>query len=529
MLNPDTTAEPDITAVLTQIVGRDRVLIDPADTALYAQDIFAKGEPVSCVVSPRDTGELAQVVQAATSRGIAVVPRGGGMSYTGGYLAADGGSVLIDTSRMDRILAINETDMTVTVQCGVTWKALYEALKEKGLRTPFWGPLSGISSTIGGGLSQNNAFFGAGLYGTTGESVTSLTVVLADGSILKTGSAGTKGGKPFYRHYGPDLTGLFMGDTGALGFKAEATFRLIKAPTAERWASFEFADHKATIAATAAVAREGLASEVCGFDPNLARVRMKRASLLADAKTFVNVVTGQKSLLKGVVEGARMAMAGRSFLADASYSLHLVVEGRSDAAVDADMAVLRKICLGLGGKETENTIPKVLRTLPFTPLNNIMGPEGERWAPVHGIVAHSDALAAFEEIEALFAAMADRMEKAGVYTGYMLTTMSTNAFLIEPVFFWPGERYEIHEATIEPHFLTKLPKRDHDAAAQAIVDEARAAIKAIFLKFGGVHFQIGKTYPYREGREETAWALLEAVKSALDPQRRVNPGSLGLD
>ncbi len=529
MLDPKTTADADIAAVLVQLLGADRVIVDPVQTAVFAQDIYSKGAPVACVASPSSTDELSKVVSAATERGIAVVPRGGGMSYTGGYLATEGGSVLVDTARMDRILEINETDMTVTVQCGVTWKQLNDALRDKGLRTPFWGPLSGISSTIGGGLSQNNAFFGAGLYGTTSESIVSLTIVLADGSILKTGSASTKGGSPFYRFYGPDLAGLFMGDTGALGFKAEATFRLIKAPTAERWASFEFGSHAAIIAATAAVAREGLASEVCGFDPGLAEVRMKRASLLADAKTLVNVVTGQKNLLKGVMEGAKMALAGRSFLEKGSWSLHLVVEGRSDAQVDNDMGVLRKICLDLGGKETENTIPKVIRTNPFTPLNNILGPGGERWAPVHGIVPHSKALAAYEAVEAAFDKLQAEFDALGVTRGYMLTTLSTNGFLIEPVFFWPEDRFEIHDQTLEPAFLAKLPKHAPNPAASELVERARNAVKEVFLQFGGTHFQIGKTYPYREGRTPEAWALLEAIKSAVDPQRRVNPGSLGLD
>jgi len=141
---------------------------------------------------------------------------------------------------MNKILEINADDMYVTVQAGVTWQQLYAALQPLGLRTPFWGPLSGLTSTIGGGLSQNNAFFGAGTHGPSTDSVTGLTVVLADGRIVKTGTGGTKNAKPFWRQYGPDLTGLFLSDAGALAYKAEATLRLIPLPEAEDWASFEF-------------------------------------------------------------------------------------------------------------------------------------------------------------------------------------------------------------------------------------------------------------------------------------------------
>jgi len=528
MLETHTSPSADITGILAQIVGSERVITDPADITLFGQDIYSSGEPPACIVSIKTTQELSQVVAAATSRGIAVLPRGAGMSYTGGYLAQEGGAVLVDLSTMNRILEINTEDMTVTVEAGVTWKQLYEALKEKGVRTPFWGPMSGFSSTIGGGLSQNNAVFGSGVYGPTADSVTSMTVVLADGTILKTGSASTQGGSPFWRHYGPDLTGVFIGDTGALGFKAEATFRLIKLPNAERWASFEFTSFEACAKACSAIGREGLACELFGFDPVLGMARMKRASLLADAKTFVNVVTGQKNLFKGVVEGAKMALAGRSFMADEGYSVHLVVEGRSEAAVEHDMGVLRAIALELGAKEIENTIPKVVRTMPFTPLNNILGPEGERWVPIHGILPHSKAIPAWRDVYALFDSLKPDMEALKVECGFMITTISTNGFLLEPVFYWPGERNSLVEATIEPHMLAKLPKGTNDDTASALVEKMRTAIKAIFLKHGGAHFQIGRTYPYAETREPAALALVEAIKQAVDPQRRVNPGSLGL-
>jgi len=107
----------------------------------------------------------------------------------------------------------------VTCEAGVTWKQLYEALSETGLRTPFWGTLSGIHATVGGGASQNCAFWGSGRYGAGADSIVGLEVVLADGTVLNTGAAAQTNSDPFFRHYGPDLTGLFCGDTGAFGFK----------------------------------------------------------------------------------------------------------------------------------------------------------------------------------------------------------------------------------------------------------------------------------------------------------------------
>ncbi|MEM8920281.1 MAG: FAD-binding oxidoreductase, partial [Pseudomonadota bacterium] len=359
-------------------------------------------------------------------------------------------------------------------------------------------------------------------------SVTSLKVVLADGSIVETGTASTRGAKPFWRHYGPDLTGVFMGDAGALGFKVEATFRLIQAPSHEDWASFEFATLDGVAKAAADMARTGIACELFGFDPNLTKVRLKRASLAADVKTLKNVVAGQGSLLKGVKEGAKIALAGRSFMADAAYSLHAIVEGRSKAGVADGMAELKSIAEKHGAREIENSIPKIIRANPFTPLNNMLGPEGERWAPVHGIISMSDGPACWARIDALFETLRDELDAHNILTGYLVTTLSTNGYLIEPVFIWPEELFDIHERSVEKDFLARLPRHKSNPDATALVAKVRSAVVDVFAEFGGAHFQIGKTYPYRESRTAAAWALVEALKSHVDAKRVINPGALGL-
>ena len=73
--------------------------------------------------------------------------------------------------------------MYVTAQAGCTWKALAEALEGSGYRTPYWGTLSGIHATVGGGASQNSIFWGSGRYGTAADSIIGLEVILADGSV----------------------------------------------------------------------------------------------------------------------------------------------------------------------------------------------------------------------------------------------------------------------------------------------------------------------------------------------------------
>ncbi len=497
------------------------VLADAATLDFYAHDVFDRGADLAAVVRPANTQQLGAAVAAATRAGHAVVARGGGMSYTGGYTQGAPGAVLIDTGAMDRILDINTTDMKVTVEAGCSWAKLYDALKPLGLRTPFWGTLSGLKATVGGGMSQNCLFWGSARHGSGPQSCLALEVVLADGTVMKTGS-------DVARPYGPDLTGLLLADTGALGIKAVITLRLVREAAAHGYASFTFDTHGDALGALAEIERAGVATEIFGFDPNLNAIRMKRDSLASDAKALVGMMKAQGSVLKALKEGAKVALAGRDFIKEASYSLHVLTEARQQTAADADIAEARRIALAHGGAETENTIPKIIRANPFGPLNSMLGPEGERWAPVHGIVAHSRAVECYEAILALFTARQVEMEALGVHTGTLVTALGGQGTLIEPCLYWPDASNPLIDATVEAAHLSKLPKRPHNLAAWALARELKAALVDIFFAHDAVHFQIGRTYRYRDSLDPTADALLQAVKAQLDPHGRMNPGVLGL-
>ena len=214
-----TLAKPSLISKLRD--SGAQVLDDCASLDFYAHDIYSRGADLAAVVRPANTAQLAAAVKATTEAGHAIGPRGGGMSYTGGYTQQKPGAVLFDLSAMNRILDINEADMTVTVEAGCTWAQLYDVLRPRGLRTPMWGTLSGLKASIGGAMSQNGMFWGSGRHGSAALSCLSLEVVLADGTVMRTGS-------DFARPYGPDITGLFCSDTGALGIKATVTLQLIR-------------------------------------------------------------------------------------------------------------------------------------------------------------------------------------------------------------------------------------------------------------------------------------------------------------
>ena len=510
------------------IVGAENVRDDEASLRLHSEDVFEASDKVAMlIVAPTSLAQTSAVVKAAHAAGVAIAPRGAGMSYTASYLPATDTTVSLDMSRMNRILAISPADMTVTVEAGCTWLALNEALKPHGLRTPFWGPMSGIYSTIGGGLSQGNAMFGAGHYGTSIESMIALTVVLGDGAILRTGARGPDGDSPFYRFHGPDLAGIFCGDSGTLGIKAEIVLRLIRAPTHEDYASFSFKSGEDLLKALAEIARAGIACETCGFDPGLTKMRMRRMSLLGDIKTLGAVIGKQKNFGKGLLSAAKIALGGRNFIEADEYPLHVIAEGRSKEGVAQDMAAAREIAKTFDGVEIENSIAKVIRAQPFPQPNSMLGPDGESWAPVHGHVSLSNAPAMFGDIQALFAEMAPEFRAHGISTGYLFTSLATNALTIEPVFFWPHGYRPIHAAMMEPGYLKGLPKLDPNPAATAVVAKARDGVKSIARKYGAAHFQIGRAYPYRDGRDPAFLALLDTIKGFVDPDRQFNPGGLG--
>lgn len=514
--------------VLQQQLGNERISLDLSVRELMSQDIWAKGVTASFVAKPTNLDELQTIVKAAYERGVPLNPRGGGMSYTKAYIPDREGVGILDTSHLNEILEINIENMYVTVQAGVTWNKLHQALKPLKIRTPFWGPLSGLTSTIGGGISQNNAFFGSGKYGTSGESVLSITTVLSDGTIIKTGSAGNREGKPFYRYYGPDLTGLFCGDAGALGVKAEITLRLIPSPKSEDWASFEFKTRDECALAMRDMIREDIACEIFGFDPNLTKVRMARASVLADAKALANVAKSQGSFLKGLKEGAKVALAGRGFMNEADYTLHVMVEGRSMRGVKDDIAELKSIAANHNGREIENSIPKIIRSNPFGPMTSILGPTGERWTPIHGIVPVSEGPATWSDLAELFEDMREELDRYDILTGYLVTSLSTTGFLIEPVFIWPEEIWPIHEQTVGADVVKKLDRHLPSPEATATVERARERVLDVFSKHGAVHFQIGRTYRYSEERDNDVMALVEGIKKIVDNKSLINPGALGL-
>ncbi|MBM2616570.1 FAD-binding protein [Actinoplanes sp. LDG1-06] len=207
------------------------------------------GRPAA-VLFPRDADEVARVLRGATSARTVVVPRGAGTALTGATTAGEGALVL-DLSRMDRIVAIDPDDGTAVVEPGVITADLDRAAGKLGLRyAP--DPASFEISTIGGNIATNAGGLRCAKYGVTRDAVLGLEVVLASGERIRTGRSTLKGVS------GYDLTGLIVGSEGTLGVVVEATLRLRPLPLSTTTLAATFDDIALAAAAAVALTASGV-------------------------------------------------------------------------------------------------------------------------------------------------------------------------------------------------------------------------------------------------------------------------------
>ena len=517
----------EILQELSSLLGSDHVITDDAERRYFTTDVYNSRELPLAVIQPGSVEELQEAARIALKNNIALVPRGGGASYTDGYLPVTSQSLLVETSRLNRIVEINATDMYVTVEPAVTWERLNAALAKEKLRTPFWGPFSGLKATVGGSTSQNSASMGTGNHGLSAESVLSFDVVLGNGKLLKTGSASISTSKPFFRWYGPDLTGLFTGDTGAMGIKARITLRLIRRPERSGTASFGFDTFDDMAAGMSAVARLGIVADNYGLDPKLQQGQLTKTDTADAVRAIWNVARDSSNPLEAVSRLTRMALAGKRFFAGFSHSSHYVVEGHSASEVKSKLKLVRET-MRPHGTEIANTVPTVLRAMPFIPMYSVLGVKGERWVPLHGIMAFSAVPEFRRRLMAMYEENADRMKELRVDKGAMFMTINSNAFLYEPVFYWEDSQTVFHKRFMPKDYLATLPEHDENPEGRALVAELRQRILDIFWQVGASHLQVGKTYPYLRGRQPEAERLLREFKDSVDPNNLMNPGALGL-
>ncbi|KAH6697713.1 D-lactate dehydrogenase [Verticillium dahliae] len=212
-------------ADFVHILGKEHVSTAPNDLDHHASSEWSShpakaSERPFCVVFPSSTEDVAAIMKVCHRRRIPVVGYSGGTSLEGHFVPTRGG-VCVDFGRMNKVLALHEADLDVVVQPAVGWEALNDQLGASGLFfPPDPGPGAMIGGMVGTGCSGTNAY----RYGTMREWVLSLTVVLADGTVIKTRQ------RPRKSSAGYDLTKLFIGSEGTLGLVTEATLKVTVKP-----------------------------------------------------------------------------------------------------------------------------------------------------------------------------------------------------------------------------------------------------------------------------------------------------------
>lgn len=510
-----------VVEALRAALGEAAVVTDAAALDYFANDVYRGGGAPLAAVRPMTVEALQAAVRICADAGLAMVPRGGGASYTDGYVVPGGGHVLFDTGALDTIL-IDEANAVVTAGAGVTWANLKAALDAKGLRTPFWGPFSGIAATVGGSLSQNSVSHGTAAHGISAESVLGMDVVLANGDLVSTGASQS------IRQYGPDMTGLFTGDCGAFGIKVAARLPLIALRNHFECLSFAFDDFARFHAGSRAAQLAGIEDSQFGLDLALSQGQIGRQEGLgARLEIAAHVLKRAPNKLKGVAQLLRMAMAGEDPMRAGAYMLHFIVDG-----ADAEEAALRarqlRRVLSAHGREIANSIPTFVKSLPFAPLFNILGPGGERWVPIHALLAHDQAVAFDAAFKALISARKAEMDRHGVWVGTMFSPVGSTGFLYEVALYWPDARTAYHKQTLGDEYLAAQPHFAANPEARAYADELKNAIIAVMQDHGAAHFQLGRAYPYQQRLAPQMRGLLGAIKRELDPKGLMNPGVLGL-
>lgn len=215
----------EIVRELKELVGEDGYLESPEDLVNYSYDAYLPEALPDAVLLPRSTEQVASIMRVAYRESIPVTPRGAGTNIVGGTVPVRGGIVLCFT-RMNKILEINSEDRYAVVEPGVINGELQAAVGRYGLFYPP-DPASLNVSTIGGNVAENAGGPRGVKYGVTRDYLLGLTVVLADGRVIRTGGRTTK------NVTGYDLTGLFCGSEGTLGIITEITVRLISKPEAQ--------------------------------------------------------------------------------------------------------------------------------------------------------------------------------------------------------------------------------------------------------------------------------------------------------
>jgi glycolate oxidase len=246
--------DEQIKQALIEIVGQRNYTDSLIDMVSYSYDASEHSARPSCAVFVESTAQVSEVLKLANREKIPVVPRGAGTGLAGLSVPARGG-IVMDLTRMNKILQLRIEDRLVVVQPGLVYANLEKALAPHGFFFPP-DPSSGKVCTMGGTVGTNAGGVKGAKYGVTRDYVLGLEVVLADGRVMRTG------GKAIKNVSGYDLTRLLVGSEGTLGVVTEITLKINPKPPVTSTSMAAFDDLEDAGRAVAEVMRSGILPSV---------------------------------------------------------------------------------------------------------------------------------------------------------------------------------------------------------------------------------------------------------------------------
>ena len=449
---------------LAAILGREKVLHTPEDLAVYSYDgTFAEGLP-DIVVLPKTTEEVSQVVKLAAEAHIPIIPRGMGSGLAAGSVPMSAGGIVLCLTTMNHILEIDTENATVRAEAGVITADLQTAVEKLNLFYPP-DPSSIRHSTIGGNVACNAGGPRCLKYGVTGDYVLGLTVVLADGRILKTGQ------KTIKDVTGYDLNGLFTGSEGTLGLVTEVLLRLIAKPRSAKTALAEFMSLVDATRTVNAILRAGIVP----------------ASLELMDQTAITCIEAAMHL---------------GLQTDVAASLIIETDGSDDQAVLREIEASARICKENGARSVIMAKNEVERNNLWKARRSV-SPALARLAPNKVGEDITVPRSAIPEVVHRLRAISGRYDLPIVIFGHA------------------------GDGNLHPNVLFDRRQPDQMEKAEKMVGEIFAASLAVGGTLSGEHGVGVLKRPYLEAAlGPLSIEIQQKIKKTLDPLNILNPGKI---
>jgi D-lactate dehydrogenase (cytochrome) len=418
--------------------------------------------PPDAVAFARSTEELSRIVAICARHRTPVIAFGAGTSLEG-HVAAPFGGVCVDLSQMNEVLAVRVEDLDCTVQAGVTREQLNAHLRDSGLFFPID---PGANATLGGMVATRASGTNAVRYGTMMQNVLGLTIVLADGSVIRTGGRARKSSA------GYDLTRLFTGSEGTLGIIAEITLRLYGRP-------------------------EKVAAAVCGF-PEIGSAVATVTQLIQLGIPVARVELLDEVQVRASNRYSQLQLAERP-------TLFLEFHG-TEAAVAEQAAQAREIADANGGSDFDWAVDEAAGA-------RLWKARHEAYFAALGLRPGCECLVADVCVPVSALAHAVQAARADIDV----------AGLIAPIVGHVGD------GNFHVLFLLDPAAHEEHACAQRVYDRMIERALAAGGTCTGEHgIGFGKRASLVREHGEAAVAVMRRLKDALDPLGILNPGKIFL-